>query len=272
MAPSTGSVLAAVRSAGIRYELEAGWDDRALAAGGTWQPAYVVMHHTANGGAKGNAPSLAHICRGTYPPVRNAHFLVARDGLVYLTFALKCYHAGDGGPGRWGDGPSVPLDAMNGYAYGIEIESRGTSTDTAAHGGTDGITSAQYDAASRLAAALLDMLGRSTGCAINHRTWAPERKVDTLDSDRSWHDRIDRVRHGVPDVGEDDDMPLIFRTHGSGQPDGTYAGGAHYLVLGTHAVQLAAGYRADPDIPTVDSPSEKGDESFYDACTMHYLP
>lgn len=189
--PTPAAVRSALEGAGLRVVASSGWDDPGRAASGTWSPAYVLMHHTANGGAKGNAPSLAYCERGTYPPVRNCHLLIARDGTVHLVYALKCYHAGEGGPGRWGDGPSVPADAMNGYAYGIEIESAGTSLDVDANGGTNGYTDAQVVAAAAAAGALLALLGRSTGCAINHRTWAPGRKTDTLRDDAWWHDRIE---------------------------------------------------------------------------------
>lgn len=187
MAPSASQVLNAVKAAGVRYILQPGWDDPANAAGGTWNPNYVILHHTANGGATGNTPSLAYVTRGTYSPVRNCHFLIGRDGLVAVVYALKCYHAGMGGPGRWGDGPLVPLDSMNNFAYGIEIESKGTSTTVDA---TNGYTQAQIEATSKLTAELLKMMGRNTGCAINHRTWAPLRKTDTLLTDASWQARI----------------------------------------------------------------------------------
>jgi hypothetical protein len=76
---------------------------------------------------------------------------------------------------------------MNNFAYGIEIESKGTSTTVDA---TNGYTQAQLDATSKLTAELLKMMGRNTGCAINHRTWAPLRKTDTLLTDASWQARI----------------------------------------------------------------------------------
>lgn len=194
-APTAPQVLAAVRSSGVRYQLHPGWDDPALNPHGSrWAPAYVMEHHTAGSG-QGDAPSLGWVLRpGSLAPVRACHFLVARSGLVHVIYALGCFHAGAGGPGQWGDGPRVPADVMNAHAYGIEIESRGTSLSTA---NGNGYTEAQLDATARVSAALLDLLGRSTACAINHRTWAPRRKTDTLLSDAEWHRLIAPHRRGA---------------------------------------------------------------------------
>lgn len=181
-APTAAQVLAAVKRSGVKYVLEDGWNDPKIAASGTWEPAYVIQHHTANSGALGDAPSLGWVLRpGKYAPIRACHFLIGRSGTVHVVYALKCYHAGAGGPGRWGDGPAVPQDSMNGHAYGIEVESKGTSPVESL---VDGFTPAQFDALARLNAALLDMLGaKGEGRIINHRTWAPGRKSDTLFAD-----------------------------------------------------------------------------------------
>ena len=153
----------------------------------------MILHHTANRGAGGNAPSLNWVLYNSFYPVRACNFLVGRDGLVYVVYAEGAYHAGLGGPGKWGDGPAVGKDAMNHYAYGIEIESKGLSKKVTE---TDGITDAQFEAVSRLTAALLDLLGEgvSTERAINHRTWAPGRKSDTKYSLKRWHKLIEPYR------------------------------------------------------------------------------
>jgi hypothetical protein len=240
MSPSASAVLSAVKSSGVRYTLQSGWDDPDLNPyGSSWSPAYVIEHHTANGGAGGNAPSLGWVLSpGDLAPVRACHFLIGRDGLVYVVYALGCYHAGDGGPGRWGDGPQVNAGDMNRHAYGIEIESKGTSLSTSDSGGTNGITAAQYEATARLSAALLDLMGRSTACAINHRTWAPGRKSDTLVADGDWHDRIEPYRGGgAPPMPGDDPSTIgacdvfMYRT-----PNGKQA----VLVEGGHQVNLDA--------------------------------
>lgn len=191
MSPTPAQVLAAVKASGVAYTLADGWDNPAIAAHqGAWEPSYVILHHTANGGAKGNAPSLNWVINDPYKPIRACHFLVGRDGHVYMVYALACYHAGLGGPGSWGAGPRVDSGDMNRHAYGIEIESKGTSLDPNADNGTNGLTTAQLTATAKLTRALLDMLGKPAENAINHRTWAPGRKSDTLLDDVAWHRRI----------------------------------------------------------------------------------
>ena len=202
MAPSPSQVLNAIKASGVRYSLCDKWDDSSIDASGTWDPSYVILHHTANGGATGNAPSLNYCLKGSYPPIRNCHFLIGRDGLVYVLTTYQCYHAGEGGPGKWGDGPQISANSMNHYAYGIEIESKGTSTNTSGSNGTDGITNAQVEATAALTAALLDLINQNVGCAINHKTWAPGRKTDTVYADSWWHDRIDEG--GDMALSEDD--------------------------------------------------------------------
>lgn len=196
MAPSAAQVLAAVKKSGVKYILTSGWDNDAIDAPGVWDPSYVILHHTA-GADNGNMPSLYSVMHSKYDPIRSCHFLVGRDGTVAIVYAFGCYHAGAGGPGHWGDGPEVQQDMMNHYAYGIEIESVGTSLSTA---NGNGYTDLQLKATSRLTAALLDMMGQSTECAINHRTWAPGRKTDTLLEDKTWHSLIDLYRYVPPPV------------------------------------------------------------------------
>ena len=191
-APTAAQVLEAVKRSGVKYVLHDGWDDPKIQAPGVWSPGYVIQHHTANGGAKGDAPSLNWVLHNTYAPIRACHFLVARSGIVHVVYALKCYHAGKGGPGSWGDGPSVPQDSMNGRAYGIEVESKGTSTVTS---DVDGFTPEQFDSLARLDAVLLDLLGaKGEGRIINHRTWAPHRKNDTLWPDAELQRRAREMR------------------------------------------------------------------------------
>lgn len=247
-APTPDQVGDALDAAGLDLVYEGGWKDPGIAAPGTWTPAYVLLHHTANGGATGDAPSLPWILRNSYYPIRAAHLLVARSGRVHLTYARKCYHAGEGGPGRWGDGPSVSSGAMNGYAYGIEVESKGTSLDTSNSHGTNGYTADQVDATARAAAALLDLLKRSTGCAINHRTWAPTRKTDTLREDAWWHERIAPYRGGATPAPPD---PETMRGHEMFILKTKDAKGAHYAIDSGRSVKIGAPYKVQGTEPTV---------------------
>lgn len=191
MSPTASQVLEAVKASGVKYVLEDGWDNPAIGKYGSgWKPAGVVLHHTANGGAKGNAPSLRWVLHNEYAPVRACHFLVARDGTVHVIYALGCYHAGAGGPLKVG-GVSIPKDLGNRYLYGIEVESKGTSASvTAGPDDVDGFTPAQVQATARLSAALVKLLGKDESAVIRHRDWAPGRKTDVLQPVSYWRSLI----------------------------------------------------------------------------------
>ena len=193
-APSPQAVHQALVNAGVRVQTVPGWDNLTIGKYGTrWQPCGVVLHHTANSGAKGDAPSLGWVVHNPYAPVRACHLLVARSGLVYLVYALGCYHAGKGGP-MTVDGVSVPRDEGNRYLFGIEIESKGTDASvTAGEHETDGFTPAQVDAAARAAAALVRLLGRDERAVIRHRDWAPGRKSDVLQPLGFWREKVAAV-------------------------------------------------------------------------------
>lgn len=186
-APSPARVRQALVDAGLTVQLVPGWDDPSIGKYGSgWQPSGVVLHHTANGGAPGDAPSLAWVVRNKYAPVRACHLLIGRSGLVYLVYALGCYHAGMGGPLKVA-GTSIPRDQGNRYLYGIEMESKGTDPSmTAGAHEPDGFTPAQVDAAARAAAALVKLLGRDESAVIRHRDWAPHRKSDVLQPLDTW--------------------------------------------------------------------------------------
>lgn len=185
MSPTPTQVLNAVKASGVSYNIVPGWDDPKIAASGHWSPVGVLEHHTAG------RDSLHWVLHDQYYPIRACHFLISRDGLVNVVYALKCYHAGKGGPTKVGNA-TVPKDSGNGYFYGIEIESLGTSLDNS---GDNGYTDAQIEAASRLTAALLDMLKVPTSAAINHKDYAPGRKSDTLMSKQWWWTHIQPFRN-----------------------------------------------------------------------------
>lgn len=190
MAPNPSQLLEVIKASGVKYDLVDNWDSPGHAGKQTpWAPQYLILHHTANGGADGNAPSLARVSKNSpYYPVPLCNFLVGRDGLVYVVSAFCSYHAGLGGPGKWGDGPLVASGDMNRQSYGIEIESKGTSLEHQDEG--NGFTDAQVTAVSKLGYALLRLMGSNSKVAINHKTWAPGRKIDTLAMDAWWQDKI----------------------------------------------------------------------------------
>lgn len=194
MAPTPKRVhdaLAAVL--GSRLSTVEGWDNPAIAARNvsSFAPIGVLMHHTAG------TDSLNWLAfTNPYAPVRAAHLLVRRDGTVKLIYSLACYHAGLGGPLPL-PGVKVPANQGNSHFFGIEIESLGTKPGV----GSDPaqITPAQVVSASIAAAALVTLLGRDERSVVNHRTWAPARKVDTQLPDRFWQGAVaDWLRQPAP--------------------------------------------------------------------------
>jgi N-acetyl-anhydromuramyl-L-alanine amidase AmpD len=180
---------------GLRLDYAKGWDDPAINPFGVSPSVGVVMHHTANGGAKGNNPSVYWQCNNEYAPVRAAHFNIGRDGLVTVISGSGAYHAGagraDGGMnigGTW-----VPSVSGNKLLVGIEIESKGTSANKRAKpGDVDGYTPAQIKAATILAAAMCELMGVTADSVLNHADWAPGRKNDTLLPRSFWQGKVRR--------------------------------------------------------------------------------
>ena len=197
MATYTAAQLrTALAKSGLRVVYAEGWDSRDIDPFGTSPYAGVVMHHTANGGARGNNPSLYWQIRNTYYPVRAAHCNIGRDGLVTIIAARGAYHAGactrpEGGMqvgGHW-----VPSASGNKALFGIEIESKGTNPTTkAAVTDVDGYTPEQMKAATILAATICELMGVDQHAVLNHKDWAPRRKNDTLLDRALWQRRVRR--------------------------------------------------------------------------------
>jgi N-acetyl-anhydromuramyl-L-alanine amidase AmpD len=186
----------ALRKSGLNVAYAEGWDSRDIDPFGVSPYAGVVMHHTANGGAKGNNPSLYWQIRNEFYPVRAAHVNIGRDGLVTVIAARGAYHAGactlpNGGMtlgGQW-----IPSSSGNKALFGIEIESKGTNPTTRAKvTDVDGYTPEQVKAASILAATICELMGVDEKSVINHKDWAPGRKNDTLLTKEFWRKKVKR--------------------------------------------------------------------------------
>lgn len=182
----------AVKKAGVTYHFEDGWNDPSISPFPESPSAGVVLHFTANNGAKGNAPSLYWCLRNEYYPVRAAHFLIGRDGTVHVLSGKGSYHAGAGGPLKVGE-TWIPQDQGNKYLVGIEIESKGLDAKVDARvDEVDGFTPQQVEAATRIAAAMCRLMGVDEKSVIRHRDWAPGRKSDVGQPLEFWRRKIRR--------------------------------------------------------------------------------
>ncbi len=189
--PESADVIARLRSHGLDPVLVPGYDDpkyeqNAFLAGSGTSVNAVMMHDTGTSvpaSRLNNTHSLNWITNGVKnskgKTVRACHFYVARDGSVYVVYLGRTWHAG-AGDSMFG----VPANKMNGYSYGIEIESQG--------GGVKDLTAAQFTAATKVAAAALEAAGLGTDRIINHKTYAGrvQGKVDTAYPKAMWRDMI----------------------------------------------------------------------------------
>ncbi len=187
MRVSPGRLRKHLAAWGVPYRLEPGWDTARIDPyRGRNDMQGILLHHTAG------RDSLAYCMRGTYPPVRNCHFLVGRDGVVHVLSASGAYHAGLGGPWEITKRVIIPRNAGNSRLYGIEIESLGRSSRI--DGSLEGMTRAQVASTAVLCAALLDAMRPGPGSyrpgrVQRHRDWTA-RKIDTLQDLTWWRDAI----------------------------------------------------------------------------------
>ena len=159
----------ALKKHGVNATYYKGWDSDAIDPFGMSPSLGILMHHTANGGAQGNNPSVYWQAEGNeFAPIRAAHVNIGRDGLVTVLAARGAYHAGAGGPVRIGSGV-VPYNQGNRYLFGIELESKGTSAATNAPvTSVDGITAPQVESATLLCLALCELMDVDEKSIIRH--------------------------------------------------------------------------------------------------------
>ena len=188
MKVGTGRLRRRLDKYGVRYTLVKGWDSPAIDPyGGKNDMQGILLHHTAG------RDSLNYICHtNPYAPVRAAHFLIARNGMVYVCSGSGAYHAGRGGPWRISKSVTIPKDSGNSRLYGIEIESMGTSPRI--DGTPAGMTVEQVISTALLCVALLDAMRPGpvlygVDRVIRHRDWT-SRKIDVQQALPWWRDVI----------------------------------------------------------------------------------
>lgn len=187
MKVGTGRLRRRLDKYGVNYTLVKGWDSPAINPYRVNDMQGIVLHHTAG------RDSLNYICHtNPYAPVRAAHFLVGRNGKVYVCSGSGAYHAGKGGPWAITKRVTIPKDSGNSRLYGIEIESLGTSPRI--DGSPQGMTVEQVVSTAMLCVALLDAMRPGLGLykvgrVIRHRDWTP-RKIDTQQDLQWWRDVI----------------------------------------------------------------------------------
>lgn len=157
------TVADALRKWGVTVVEVDGWETRGWLKGygGTWDPAGVVCHHTANGGFRGvDAPSL-NVCIDGRPDLAGplCQIVLGYSGTAYLIAGLGANHAGKGGWRElWG----------NASVWGIEAENNGRGEPW---------PDVQVDAFHRCCAALAEFSGFGADDVCGHKEWTPQ-KID----------------------------------------------------------------------------------------------
>lgn len=189
-----------LRARGIEPKLVSGynspvWEQNAFLDGLGSSVNAVMVHDTGTSVPASrlqNTHSLNWIVNGVKnsrgQTVRACHLYIARNGDVYIVYARRTWHAG-AGDSMFG----IPANRMNGYSYGIEIESQG--------GGVADLTAAQISRGARVVAALLDVSGLGLDRIINHKDYAGrvQGKVDTAYSRAFWQNKVAAVMSQDPD-------------------------------------------------------------------------
>lgn len=177
------------RRAGYPVVEVAGWKTRGR-PGGMSDIRTITAHHTANGGARGDYPSL-RVVRDGRPglPGPLAQLGVGVGGTIYVIAAGKCNHAG----------ASRSSDYLNGHAIGIEAEAVGVP------GAKRDWPPAQMDAYSRLCAALVDEFDLSVSDVRGHKeTCSPHgRKSDPSFAMDGFRRRVAAVDLKIKPLEED---------------------------------------------------------------------
>jgi len=167
-----------------------GWKTRGR-PGGMVDVRTITCHHTANGGASGDYPSL-HTVRDGRPglPGPLAQLGLGVSGTIYVIAAGKCNHAG----------VSLRTDYENSHAIGIEAEAIGLP---GAKGDWPG---PQMDAYARLCAALVDEFDLAVADVRGHKeTCSPVgRKRDPSFDMPAFRRRVAATNLKTAPVQEDD--------------------------------------------------------------------
>lgn len=196
----------ALRAEGCNVVEEDGWKSRGRpSSAGGFDPYGVLHHHTGTKASASNPhPTLGLIINGRSDlPGPLAQALIGYDGTVHLVAAGRANHAGPcNGYGPFYDGDG------NSQLIGWEID----------YDGTQPISDAQLEAATRASAAVLKRLERTEHYAAIHQETSSSGKWDTGGvSGDEWRSRIrDQLAGGAAPPGAHKEIDMFYGT----SPDG----------------------------------------------------
>lgn len=189
-----------LKAAGLKVEVQPGWETRGIADMGKVRG--IMCHHTA-GAATGNMPTLNLLINGR-PDLRGplSQLGLGRDGTYYVIAAGKAQHAGRG---SW-----QGVTTGNTSFIGIEAENRGIPADP--------WPEVQMDAYRRGVAAMLDKIGAGAIMCCGHKEYALPvgRKSDPSFDMADFRAKVGALLTGVepapsPDITGDSPRPILRR-------------------------------------------------------------
>lgn len=159
----------------------------------------VLMNHHTAGPSSGLTPSYA-VCRNGRPgvpgPLCNGYG--GRDKVFRIVTMGLANHPGAGGPLTVA-GVTLPKDSARIASFGIEWE----------HNGTSAWPADMKEFMGKVGAAVLEWMGRPLTASIEHKTWAPSRKIDRNTFTASTGQALIRPYLGAIETGGDDFMGFI---------------------------------------------------------------
>ncbi|MGW4493732.1 peptidoglycan recognition protein family protein [Streptomyces sp. NPDC004376] len=167
---------------GLRYLEIPGWSTHNREGHGAWGPVNgFIWHHTGADVTNSNAKSYAAttLYNGiTDLPGPLCQFSIGVDGTVYLVGWGRANHAGGGDPAVLqhviDEDYTGQLHPTRGNANGVDGNARFYGVEIQ-YSGSHTMTDAQYKAALRLSAAILDWHGWSAKSVIGHGEWSNDK-------------------------------------------------------------------------------------------------
>jgi N-acetylmuramoyl-L-alanine amidase len=175
-------VVAQLRKWGIRYVEISGWQTHNRNSKGAWGPVHgFIWHHTGATVTTTDANSYAAsvLYNGLSDlPGPLCQFSIGLDGTVYLVGWGRANHAGGGDPAVLqhviDEDYSGQLHPTKGNANGVDGNARFYGVEIQ-YNGSHEMSAAQYAAARRLSAALLDHHGWTEKSVIAHGEWSSDK-------------------------------------------------------------------------------------------------
>lgn len=172
--------VAQLKKWGLHYVEVPGWATHNRAGHGAWGPVNgFIWHHTGADVQDARSYAAGTLYKGLADlPGPLCHFSIGTDGTVYLVGWGRANHAGGGDPAVLAHvqaedytgqlhptkGNSNGVDG-NAHFYGVEIQ----------YSGSHQMTAAQYIAARRLSAAIIEHHGWSEKSVIGHGEWSSDK-------------------------------------------------------------------------------------------------